>query len=116
MWAGFKLSANLVQYLLHTSESGQMLAKTTLRKIFKFTKGTNDAAKTIKFVTHPAYKLSHLKTVSDLTRGTWGGGARKVVRGKDLLVRPPGREMLSTLHPGKGSLRSSGPICSRRGK
>lgn len=43
-------------------------------------------------------------------------GAREMGRGKDLLVRPPGRGMVSTLHPGKGSLRSSGPICSRRGK
>ena len=32
------------------------------------------------------------------------------------LVRPPGLVMQSTPHPGKGSLRSSGPICSRRGK
>lgn len=43
-------------------------------------------------------------------RGT-GGRARR-----GLLVRPSGRGMLSTLHPGKGSFRSSGPICSRRGK
>lgn len=47
-------------------------------------------------------------------------GERKIVRengcGSDLCVRPLGRGMLNTLHPGKGSLRSSGPICSRRGK
>lgn len=61
---------------------------------------------------------SHLKPTFAFTRDGWGEviGARENGRGMDLLVRPPGREMLSTLHPGKGSLRSSGPICSRRGK
>lgn len=43
-------------------------------------------------------------------------GAKAMGRGEGLVVRPPGLVMLSSLHPGKGSLRSSGPICSRRGK
>lgn len=52
------------------------------------------------------------------TRDVFGEGtiARENGRGSDLCVRPVGRGMLNTLHPGKGSLRSSGPICSRRGK
>lgn len=43
-------------------------------------------------------------------------GAWTIGRGKDLPEWPSGQEMLSTLHPGKGSLRSTRPICSRRGK
>lgn len=43
-------------------------------------------------------------------------GAWTIGRGKDLPAWPSGQEMLSTLHPGKGSLRSTRPICSRRGK
>lgn len=64
------------------------------------------------------YEVLHLKHASGFIRNEWAGGERCKGdgRGKGLLVRPPGRGMLSTLHPGKGSLRSSGPICSRRGK
>lgn len=43
--------------------------------------------------------------------GRWTMG-----RGKDLSGWPSGQGMPSTFHPGKGSLRSTGPICSRRGK
>lgn len=94
------------------------LQKTLKGKILQFAKGTNDAAETnCPTCSHKtSYQLSHLPP---LLREMVGGkvkGAREMGRGEGQLVRPPGRGMLSTLHPGKGSLRSSGPICSRRGK
>lgn len=79
-----------------------------------FAKGTNDAAE----ANCPMRTISFEACLGFYVGWGVGGlkGTKEMGQGKGLLVRPPGRGMLSTLHPGKGSLRSSGPICSRRGK
>lgn len=48
--------------------------------------------------------------------GEGEGCTDNIGQAKDLPVWPSGQGMLSTLHPGKGPLRSTRPICSRRGK
>lgn len=113
------MSVKSVQTLLNTCNNGQLLWKKNIEEKFCKRVRMRQLRQTVQCGPHKtSCELSHLKHASAFTRNGWREvkGAREMGRGKDLLVRPPGRGMLSTLHPGKGSLRSSGPICSRRGK
>lgn len=104
--------------IIHTSNTGQLLTKNTFRenKVYKKVRMTQ-LRKRSNVVTQNVIQTISFEACCFYKRWV-GGGERCKGDGerRGLLVRPPGLGMLSTLHPGKGSLRSSGPICSRRGK